>query len=269
MGDAKATLVSEAEENLWVKCEKCNALTYRKEYERELRVCPQCGYHERLGAWERLKITVDEGTFEEWDSEISPADPLNFPEYKDKLEKSQRTTNLKDAALTGVAEIEGIPVAIGITDFKFMGGSMGSVLGEKITRLFERAVKHRLPVFIISGSGGGARMQEGLLSLMQMPKTCAACAKLHQARLPYIILLTDSMAGVQASFGALADITLAEPGAMVGFTGPRVIELSLKIKVPIEHRMAEFQFEHGMIDMIVPRKLVRPTVAKLLRWMCK
>lgn len=269
MGKVGAIAVSEAGENLWVKCEKCNTLTYRKEYERELKVCPHCGHHERLGAWERLKITVDEGTFEEWDEDLSPADPLNFPEYKEKLLKSQMATNLKDAALTGMAKIEGIPVAIGITDFKFIGGSMGSVLGEKITRLFERAIELRLPVFIVSGSGGGARMQEGLLSLMQMPKTCAACARLHQARLPYIILLTDSMAGVQASFGALADVILAEPGAMVGFTGPRVIELSLKIKVPIEHRMAEFQFEHGMIDMIVPRKLVRPTVAKLLQWMCK
>jgi acetyl-CoA carboxylase carboxyl transferase subunit beta len=259
----------EVDENLWVKCAKCDSLIYRKEYEKELKVCPKCGYHERLGAWERLKITVDEGSFVEWDAELSPADPLCFPEYKEKLIKSQHQTGLKDAALTGTAKIEGIQVAIGITDFKFMGGSMGSVLGEKITRLFERAIELRLPVFIVSGSGGGARMQEGLLSLMQMPKTCAACARLHQARLPYIILLTDSMAGVQASFGALADIILAEPGAMIGFTGPRVIELSLKIKVPVEHRMAEFQFEHGMIDMIVPRKLVRPTVAKLLRWMCK
>ncbi|HID05883.1 MAG TPA: acetyl-CoA carboxylase, carboxyltransferase subunit beta [Armatimonadetes bacterium] len=259
----------ELPDDLWVKCERCGVLIYRKEFERELKVCPQCGYHKRIGAWERLEITVDAGSFEEWDAELTPADPLNFPQYREKLLRSQRATGLKDAALTGQATIEGIPVAIGITDFSFMGGSMGSVLGEKITRLIERAIERRLPVFIISGSGGGARMQEGLLSLMQMAKTSAACGKLHKAKLPYIALLTDSMAGVQASFGALADVILAEPGAMVGFTGPRVIELSLKIKVPKEHRTAEFQFEHGMIDLIVPRKQVRYTVAKLLRWMSR
>jgi acetyl-CoA carboxylase carboxyl transferase subunit beta len=241
-------------------------MVYKKDFEQNLKVCPRCGYHERIGAWERLKITVDEDSFVDWDADLQPADPLNFPEYADKVRRDQERTGLKDAALTGKARIEGMPVAIGITDFNFMGGSMGSVVGEKIARLMERAMDEKLPVFIIIGSGGGARMQEGILSLMQMGKTSAVCGRLHEARLPYIALLTDSMAGVHASFGSLADIILAEPGALVGFTGPRVIELSLKIKVPIEHRQAEFQFEHGHIDIIVQRKQVRPVVAKLLRF---
>jgi acetyl-CoA carboxylase carboxyl transferase subunit beta len=239
-------------------------MVYKKDFEQNMKVCPRCGYHERIGAWERLKITVDKDSFVEWDADLQSADPLNFPEYADKVRRDQERTGLKDAALTGKARIEGMPVAIGITDFNFMGGSMGSVVGEKIARLMERAIDENLPVFIVIGSGGGARMQEGILSLIQMGKTSAVCGRLHEARLPYIALLTDSMAGVHASFGALADIILAEPGALVGFTGPRVIELSLKIKVPIEHRQAEFQFEHGHIDMIVQRKQVRPVVAKLL-----
>jgi acetyl-CoA carboxylase carboxyl transferase subunit beta len=260
------TLLAELPKDVWHKCRNCEAMVYKKDFEQNLKVCPKCGYHERIGAWERLWITVDEGSFVEWDADLQPADPLNFPEYADKVRRDQERTGLKDAALTGKARIEGMPVAIGITDFNFMGGSMGSVVGEKIARLMERAMDEKLPVFIIIGSGGGARMQEGILSLMQMGKTSAVCGRLHEARLPYIALLTDSMAGVHASFGSLADIILAEPGALVGFTGPRVIELSLKIKVPIEHRQAEFQFEHGHIDMIVQRKQVRPVVAKLLRF---
>ncbi len=258
--------LSELPTDVWHKCTNCEAMVYLKDFEQNLKVCPKCGYHERIGARERIKITVDEGSFEEWDANLQPCDPLEFPEYLQKIARDQSRTNLNDAALTGKAKIEGMSVAIGITDFNFMGGSMGSVVGEKIARLMERAIEERLPVFIIIGSGGGARMQEGILSLMQMGKTSAACGQLHEAKLPYIALLTDSMAGVHASFGSLADIILAEPGALVGFTGPRVIELSLKIKVPKEHRQAEFQFQHGHIDLIVPRKQVRPTVAKLLRF---
>jgi len=258
--------LAELPKDVWHKCSNCEAMVYRKDFEQNLKVCPRCGYHERIGAWERLDITVDEGSFVEWDANLQPADPLNFPEYADKVRRDQSRTNLKDAVLTGKATIEGMPVAIGITDFNFMGGSMGSVVGEKIARLMERAMDEGLPVFIVIGSGGGARMQEGILSLMQMAKTSATCARLHKARLPYIALLTDSMAGVHASFGSLADIILAEPGALVGFTGPRVIELSLKIKVPKEHRQAEFQFQHGHIDLIVTRKQVRPTVAKILKF---
>ncbi len=264
--DASPTTLAELPTDVWHKCGHCEAMVYRKDFELNLKVCPKCGYHERIGAWERLAITVDEGSFEEWDAYLAPSDPLNFPEYREKVTRDQKRTGLKDAALTGRATIDGMPLAIGITDFSFIGGSMGSVVGEKVTRLMERAIEERLPVFLIIGSGGGARMQEGILSLMQMAKTSAACRRLHEAGLPYIALLTDSMAGVHASFGSLADIILAEPGALVGFTGPRVIELSLKIKVPIEHRQAEFQFQHGHIDLIVPRKQVRPTVAKLLRF---
>lgn len=258
--------LAELPADVWHKCKHCEAMVYRKDFEQNLKVCPRCGYHERIGAWERLGITVDDGSFVEWDADLEPVDPLNFPEYAEKVRRDQQRTNLKDAALTGKATIEGMPVAIGITDFNFMGGSMGSVVGEKIARLMERAMDEKLPVFIVIGSGGGARMQEGILSLMQMAKTSAVCGRLHEAGLPYIALLTDSMAGVHASFGSLADIILAEPGALVGFTGPRVIELSLKIKVPIEHRQAEFQFQHGHVDLILPRKQVRPTVAKLLRF---
>ncbi|MCS7191824.1 MAG: acetyl-CoA carboxylase carboxyl transferase subunit beta [Armatimonadetes bacterium] len=264
--NASAVTLPELPTDVWQKCSTCEAMVYRKDFEQNLKVCPKCGYHERIGAWERLAITVDEGSFLEWDSELSPSDPLNFPEYADKVSRDQKRTGLKDAALTGKATIEGLQVAIGITDFNFMGGSMGSVVGEKISRLMERAIEERLPVFIVIGSGGGARMQEGIFSLMQMGKTSAVCSRLHEAKLPYIVLLTDSMAGVHASFGSLADIILAEPGSLVGFTGPRVIELSLKVKVPKEHRQAEFQFQHGHIDLIVPRKQVRPTVAKILRF---
>lgn len=252
--------------NLWHKCAQCEAMVYRKEFEEALKVCPKCGHHTRLTAKDRLKITVDSGSFIEWDTDLAPIDALSFPGYRDKLPRDQKKTDLMDAALTGEANIESIPCALGITDFSFMGGSMGSVLGEKITRLMERATEKKLPVFIVSGSGGGARMQEGLLSLMQMAKTSAACGKLHSAGLPYIILLCDSMAGVQASFGSLADIILAEPGALVGFTGKRVIELSLRVKVNEKMHDAEFQFEHGAIDLIVPRKEVRGMAASLLRF---
>ncbi len=252
--------------DLWEKCTNCESLIYRKDFIENLKVCPRCHYHHRLSAYERLQITADPRSFEEWDRDLVPVDRLNFPEYAQKLQRDQSKTGLKDAALTGRASIAGLPVAIGITDFQFMGGSMGSVVGEKITRLTERAEERRLPVFLIIGSGGGARMQEGLLSLMQMAKTASAVARLNESRIPYIALLTDSMAGVHASFGALADIILSEPGALVGFTGPRVIELSLKIRVPKEHRTAEFQFQHGHIDMIVHRRQVRPTVIKILRF---
>ncbi|MCS7223994.1 MAG: acetyl-CoA carboxylase carboxyl transferase subunit beta [Armatimonadetes bacterium] len=265
VGSAGATPVATLP-NLWVKCTGCESMIYRKDFEQNLKVCPRCQYHHRLGAWERLAITVDEGSFEEWDGHLAPKDPLQFPDYAAKVVRDAQKTRLKDAALTGRATIEGWTVAIGITDFQFMGGSMGSVVGEKITRLMERAETLRIPVFIIIGSGGGARMQEGLLSLMQMAKTSAAVARLKEAAIPYIVLLTDSMAGVHASFGSLADIILSEPGATVGFTGPRVIELSLKIKVPKEHRTAEYQFAHGHIDLILPRKQVRPTVAKILQF---
>jgi acetyl-CoA carboxylase carboxyl transferase subunit beta len=263
--EASPIALAELPTDVWHKCSNCEAMVYLKDFEQNLKVCPRCGYHERIGARERLKITVDEDSFVEWDADLQPGNPLNFPEYADKVRRDQNRTNLKDADLTGRAIIDGMPIAIGITDFNFMGGSMGSVVGEKIARLMERAINERLPVFVVIGSGGGARMQEGILSLMQMAKTSSTCARLHKAGLPYIVLLTDSMAGVHASFGSLADIILAEPGALVGFTGPRVIELSLKIKVPAEHRQAEFQFQHGHIDLIVTRKQVRPTVAKILR----
>ncbi|MCS7265806.1 MAG: acetyl-CoA carboxylase, carboxyltransferase subunit beta [Armatimonadetes bacterium] len=264
--ESPSVALSELPTDVWHKCSNCEAMVYRKDFEQNLKVCPKCGYHERIGALERLAITVDENSFVEWYGDLQPADPLNFPEYAERVQRDQKRTNLKDAALVGKAKIEGMPVAIGITDFNFMGGSMGSVVGEKIARLMERAIEEGLPVFIIIGSGGGARMQEGILSLMQMGKTSAVCYRLHEANLPYIVLLTDSMAGVHASFGSLADIILAEPGALVGFTGPRVIELSLKIKVPKEHRQAEFQFQHGHIDLILQRKQVRPTVAKILKF---
>ncbi|MBI3920271.1 MAG: acetyl-CoA carboxylase carboxyltransferase subunit beta [Armatimonadetes bacterium] len=253
--------------DLWVKCTKCGTMLYKKEFEKELKVCRKCGFHFRLNSWERLEVTVDEGSFVESDCGLIPSDPLGFPEYKEKIAKAQSNTGMNDAAVVGDATIEGYPLIVGITDSEFMMGSMNSVVGEKITRALEHAIDRNLPVLLISGSGGGARMHEGLLSLMQMAKTCGAVARLRKAGLPYVALLTHpSMAGVQASFASLGDVILAEPGALIGFTGPRVIEQNLKIKLPRDFQSAEFQMAHGMVDAVVPRGNLRPVLAQLLEF---
>lgn len=251
-------------EGLWIKCENCKEIIYRKEVDKNYKVCPKCDYHFRLTATERLPYLVDEGSFLEVEDGLSPKDYLGFKDYKDRLKSNRKKTGLKDAVIAGMAKVNGRPVSVAIMDFSFMGGSMGSVVGEKITRAIERAIEHRTP-FIAVSSSGGARMQEGILSLMQMVKTSAAIARLGDAGLPYISVLTDpTFGGVTASFAMLGDIHIAEPGSLVGFAGPRVIEQTIKQQLPPGFQRAEFLLEHGMVDMIVPRREMRNTLAKIL-----
>lgn len=250
--------------NLMTKCEKCSAMLVTKDWLREHRVCGRCGHHARLGAWERIQLLTDHGSFEEWDNDLAPLDPLEFPGYAEKKTASQLKTHLKDSMLAGGGTLDGRPVAIAASEFRFMGGSMNSVFGEKITRLFERALEEKRPAITVT-STGGARMQEGLNSLMQMAKTSAAVARLQEAKVPFISILADpSTAGVLASFASLGDILVAEPGAQIGFTGPRVIEQNLRIKLPADFQAAEFQMEHGQIDLIVPRSELKSTISRFL-----
>lgn len=251
-------------DGLWTKCPKCGEILFSKELERNLKVCNKCGYHFKLRAAERLDITVDEDSFVETDADLSSANPLGFPEYESKLAKGKAGTDLDDGMITGTATIDGHPVVIGIADFSFMGGSMGSVYGEKVTRAFELGIEKKLPVVIMNTSGG-ARMQEGILSLMQMAKTSAAAAKFNEAGLMYVSVLTDpTMAGVHASFAMLADVIIAEPGALVGFAGQRVAAQAQVLKPPPGFQLAEFQLEHGMVDAVVPRREMKDTLSKLL-----
>ena len=251
-------------DGLWTKCPKCGEILFSKELERNLRVCGKCGYHFKLGAAERLAVTIDDGSFVEINADLLAANPLDFPEYESKLNKGQSATGLNDGMITGMASIGGRPVVIGVADFSFMGGSMGSVYGEKIARAFERAIEEKLPVVIINTSGG-ARMQEGILSLMQMAKTSAAVAQFDRAGLMYLSILTDpTTAGVHASFAMLADVIIAEPGALIGFAGQRVAAQAQVLKRPPGFQLAEFQLEHGMVDMVLPRREMRDTLIKLL-----
>jgi acetyl-CoA carboxylase carboxyl transferase subunit beta len=250
--------------DLMTKCEKCGAMLVTKDWLRDHRVCARCGHHARLGAWERIHLLTDPDTFEEWDADLAPLDPLEFPGYAEKKTAAQLKTHLTDSMLTGAGELDGRPVAVGASEFRFMGGSMNSVFGEKITRLFERALNEKRPV-ITATSTGGARMQEGLNSLMQMAKTSAAVARLQDAKVPFISLLTDpSTAGVLASFASLGDVLIAEPGALIGFTGARVIEQNLRIKLPPDFQAAEFQMEHGQLDLIVTRTELKNTISRFL-----
>lgn len=249
---------------LMTKCDKCGAMLVTKDWLRDHRVCARCDHHARLGAWDRINLLCDSGTFQEWDHELSPLDPLEFPGYAEKKTAAQLKTHLRDSCITGAGVLDGREIAIGASEFRFMGGSMNSVFGEKITRLFERALEEKMPV-ITCTSTGGARMQEGLHSLMQMAKTSAAVARLQDSRVPFISLLTDpSTAGVLASFASLGDILVAEPGALIGFTGARVIEQNLRIKLPPNFQAAEFQMEHGQIDLIVPRGELKSTLSRFL-----
>ena len=251
-------------EGLWVKCDNCKEIIYRKEVEKNFKVCPKCDYHFRISASERLPYLVDEGSFVEVEDGLSPKDFLNFKDYKDKLKNSRKKTGLKDAVISGEAKIGGKPVSIVVMDFDFMGGSMGSVVGEKIARAIERAIEKRTP-FVSVASSGGARMQEGILSLMQMAKTSAAAARLGEAGLPFISVLTDpTFGGVTASFAMLGDIIIAEPKSLIGFAGPRVIEQTIKQQLPAGFQRAEFLQEHGMIDAIVPRREMRVVLGKIL-----
>ncbi len=254
-------------EGLWVKCLNCKEILYKKEVDRNLQVCPKCNYHFRLSARQRLRYLVDGGSFEEFDPDLNPQNPLNFKDtitYPERIKRAQQKTGLKEAVITGRAKIKGIPVVVAVMDFEFMGGSMGSVVGEKITRAAERALRERLP-FITVASSGGARMQEGMLSLMQMAKVSASVGRLKEAGLPYISILADpTFGGVTASFAMLGDIIIAEPRSLIGFAGPRVIEQTIKEPLPEGFQRAEFLLEHGMVDMVVPRKQLKDTLHRLL-----
>ncbi|MDR7555625.1 MAG: acetyl-CoA carboxylase, carboxyltransferase subunit beta [Armatimonadota bacterium] len=251
---------------LWTKCPRCGAVTYTKDLERNLKVCPTCGYHHRLAAPERLAQVLDAGSFQETDAGLTSGDPLRFDGYAAKLAEARRATGRPEAALTGFGTIDGYRIAVGALDFFFMGGSMGSVVGEKIARLAERAVDARVPLVTFAASGG-ARMQEGALSLMQLAKTSAAVGRVHDARLPYISVLCDpTTGGVTASFAFLGDVILAEPGALIGFAGRRVIEQTIRRKLPAQFQTAEFCLEHGLIDLVVPRAQLRETLRRLLRY---
>jgi len=251
-------------DGLWTKCPNCGEILFSKELEKNLKVCNKCGYHFKLRAEERLAITVDEGSFVEMDADLISTNPLDFPEYEAKISKGKAASGLNEAMVTGKAAIGGWPVVMGVADFSFMGGSMGSVYGEKVTRAFERALEEKLAVVMINSSGG-ARMQEGLISLMQMAKTSAAVAQFDRAGLLYISILTDpTTAGVHASFAMLADVIIAEPGALIGFAGQRVAAQAQVVKRPPGFQLAEFQLEHGMVDMVLPRREIRDTLAKLL-----
>jgi acetyl-CoA carboxylase carboxyl transferase subunit beta len=256
-------------DGLWVKCEGCKEIIYKLEVERNLKVCPKCNYHFRMGARERLSLLLDEGSFEEYDSHLQAVDPLRFKDlksYAERIREARKATGLNEAAICGMATIGGFPVSICILEFSFLGGSMASVVGEKVTRTVERALQQRTPLIIISCSGG-ARMQEGVLSLMQMAKTAAALYRLSQARCPFISILTDpTTGGVTASFAMLGDIIMAEPKALIGFAGPRVIEQTIRQELPPGFQRAEFLLDHGMIDLIVDRKSMRSVLIKLLEF---
>ena len=256
----------EAPDGLWTKCGGCGAILYTKELAKQCRVCPRCGYHFRIGALERLAQVLDDpAAFEAFDTDLISLNPLGFPSYEEKVARSRQATGLDEAAITGRGSIGEHPVVVGAIDFGFMGGSMGSVVGERITRAFERAAELGLPVIIFSAGGGGARMHEGIFSLMQMAKTAQAVSRHSRRGLLYISVLTDpTMGGIYASFASLADIILAEPGALIGFAGPRVVEETIRQKLPPGFQSAEFALQHGMVDMIVDRRQLRPTLIRLL-----
>ena len=257
-------------DDLWTRCEDCKELIYNKKLDENMRVCPKCNFHFTLSAHERVKATVDEGSFKEMDAELESLDPLTFEgpkTYKEKIKKDQELTNLKDAVITGEAAVRDRKIILGVTDSRFIMGSMGSVVGEKLTRAIERSIETKYPLIIISGSGGGARMYEGLYSLMQMAKTSAALSKHNKAGCLFISILTNpTMAGIMASFASLGDLIIAEPKALIGFTGPRVIEQTIRQKLPPGFQKSEFLLEHGLIDMIISRKNMKDALSKLLTY---
>src|SRR3954471_3853097 len=255
-------------EGLWIRCPGCTASIYRKEAEKLLNVCPKCEYHFYVSALDRVRQVLDDGTFEEWDGHLMPSDPLEFADqkpYKDRLVAEQKRTGLKDAAVTGGGMIRARRVAFAVTDSAFIMGSMGSVVGERLARLIERATDEKLPLIIISGSGGGARMHEGILSLMQMAKVSAALARYDKAGGLFISVLTNpTMGGVAASFASLGDVTFAEPKALIGFAGPRTIQATIRVALPKGFQTSEFLLEHGYIDRIVRRGDLKSEIARTI-----
>lgn len=251
----------------WIKCPSCNELVHNLDLEQNHNVCPKCEHHFLMGARNRINLLADEGSFEEMDMNLISQNPLDFPEYIEKSEKQRAKSGLNDAVVSGRLTIDGKPATIAVMDFKYFAGSMGSVVGEKITRAIETATAERRGVIIISSSSG-ARMQEGLLSLMQMAKTCGALAKHAEAKLPYISIMTHpTTGGVSASFATVGDINIAEPKCMIGFAGPRVIKETTHQDLPAGFQTAEFMVEHGLVDQIVPRKDMRDTLGRLLGYM--
>jgi acetyl-CoA carboxylase carboxyl transferase subunit beta len=254
-------------EGLWIKCDSCKEIIYRAEVERAGRVCPKCRYPFRMDAGERIALLADRGTFEEREGGLTSTDPLGFRDtkkYRDRLRAARQKTSLEEAVVCGLARLGGFPVMLCAFEFSFLGGSMGSVVGEKLTRAIELAIDKHVPVIIVSASGG-ARMQEGILSLMQMAKTSAALDRLGAARLPYISVLTDpTTGGVTASFAMLGDVNVAEPRALIGFAGPRVIAETIRQPLPEGFQRSEFLLEHGQVDLIVDRRDLKDTLRRLL-----
>jgi len=261
---------SRVPEGLWVKCPGCEQVIYNKDLATNLNVCPKCGHHFRIGAAERLRMLFDDGVFSEYDKGLVSTDPLKFTDtkpYRTRLESSIEATGMKDAVVTASGRIEGIETSVAAMEYTFIGGSMGVVVGEKITRAIERGIAHRWPVVIVCSSGG-ARMMEGALSLMQMAKISGALARLAQERLAYIAVLTDpTTGGVTASFAMLGDLNIAEPKALIGFAGPRVIEQTIRQKLPEGFQRAEFLLEKGMVDLVVDRREMKTVIAKAMRFM--
>jgi len=257
-------------EGLWVKCEGCRQIIWKKDLEENMAVCPKCEKHFRIDARTRLAQLLDEGQYETFDAELSSTDPLKFVDlkpYSRRLREAQQETGLKDAVINARGKLEGRPVIASVMEYAFIGGSMGAVVGEAITRAVERAADSRTPLIIVSASGG-ARMMEGVVSLMQLAKISAALARLDHAKVPYISLLTDpTTGGVTASFAMLGDLNIAEPGALIGFAGPRVIEQTIRQKLPAGFQRSEFLLEHGMLDAVVHRKQLRPYIARALDFM--
>jgi acetyl-CoA carboxylase carboxyl transferase subunit beta len=257
-------------EGLWVKCEACKEMVYKKEVLRNVNVCPKCNYHFRISAPERLAMLLDDGAWDEFDADVSPEDPLEFTDtkpYRRRLQDYQERTGLRDAVISCQGRLGGHPVIIAAMEYAFMGGSMGSVVGEKITRCAERALRERCALIVISCSGG-ARMQEGALSLMQMAKISSALARLDDAGLPYLSIITDpTTGGVTASYAMLGDLNISEPRALIGFAGPRVIEQTIRQKLPEGFQRAEFLLEHGMLDMVVERIRMREVLISSLDFM--
>lgn len=255
-------------EGLWIRCPQCKSTIFRKEAESRYNVCPECDHHFYLPASERIRQLLDEESFEEWFTDLRPVDVLNFNDrlpYAQRLKAEQAKTSMPDAAVVGRGYIRGRPVVFGVTDFAFMAGSMGSVVGEKLTRATEEATRLMLPLILVSGSGGGARMQEGILSLMQMAKISAALARYDQAGGLYVSILTNpTMGGVAASFALQGDVTLAEPGALIGFAGKRTIWNTVRLELPDGFQTSEFLLKHGFVDRIVPRKDLRTEVARII-----
>jgi acetyl-CoA carboxylase carboxyl transferase subunit beta len=257
-------------EGLWVKCESCRQIIWKKDLEENMNVCPKCEKHFRIDARTRLAQLLDDNQYETFDGDIASTDPLKFVDlkpYSSRLKQAQRDTGLNDAVINASGKLMGRPVVTSVMEYSFIGGSMGAVVGEAITRAVERAADSRTPLIIVSASGG-ARMMEGVISLMQLAKISAALAKLDKAKVPYISLLTDpTTGGVTASFAMLGDLNIAEPGALIGFAGPRVIEQTIRQKLPAGFQRSEFLLQHGMLDAVVPRKQLKPYIARALDFM--